>query len=179
MDKKGAQHYQVRGIQPADNAYISSIIRKTLEEFDAGHPGTVYFDKSTDDLYSLFSKTPGSAYFIALDGETIVGGGGIFPTDGLPPRTCELVKMYLLPHARGTGLGSRLIGICCQFAIEQGYDRIYLETMPELKKALKAYEKLGFHYLSQPMGNSGHFGCDLWMLKELNSSEEELPRTQD
>jgi putative acetyltransferase len=39
--------------------------------------------------------------------------------------------------------------------------------MPELKNALKVYEKLGFQYLDKPMGNSGHFGCDLWMIAPI------------
>ena len=39
--------------------------------------------------------------------------------------------------------------------------------MPELKLALRIYEKFGFEYLSAPIGNSGHFGCDLWMIKKL------------
>jgi putative acetyltransferase len=29
------------------------------------------------------------------------------------------------------------------------------------------YEKFGFTYLKQSLGNSGHTGCDIWMLKEL------------
>ena len=45
--------------------------------------------------------------------------------------------------------------------------KIYLETMPELKQALHVYEKFGFEYLNGPMGNSGHTGCSLWMLKEI------------
>ena len=52
-------------------------------------------------------------------------------------------------------------------AKEAGYKNIYLETMPELKQALKTYEKFGFEYMNHPMGNSGHFGCELWMLKRL------------
>jgi putative acetyltransferase len=39
--------------------------------------------------------------------------------------------------------------------------------MPELSRALKIYEKFGFSYLCSPMGNSGHFGCDLHMMKAL------------
>jgi putative acetyltransferase len=39
--------------------------------------------------------------------------------------------------------------------------------MPELKQALSVYEKFGFEYLKGPMGNSGHTGCSLWMLKQL------------
>jgi len=39
--------------------------------------------------------------------------------------------------------------------------------MPELKNALKVYEKMGFRYLDKPMGNSGHFGCQLWMIAAI------------
>jgi putative acetyltransferase len=60
-----------------------------------------------------------------------------------------------------------LIKQCIATAKEAGFKKIYLETMPELKLALNVYEKFGFSYLSNPLGNSGHFGCDLWMIKEL------------
>ena len=158
--------YTIRPIQPADNPVIASIIRSTLEEFGAHHPGTVYYDKTTDALYELFQKDK-SAYFIAEKDGKIVGGGGIYPTDGLPAGTCELVKMYLLPEARGTGLGSQLITLCIEQAKTFGFNKIYLETMNELKAALKVYARMGFSYLDGPMGNSGHFGCPLWMIKEI------------
>lgn len=158
----------IRPIQPADNPVIAKIIRDTLTEFGANHPGTVYYDPTTDALFELFRQEK-SVYNIAeIDGK-IVGGGGIFPTAGLPADTCELVKMYLLPEARGTGLGTQLIKRCLEQAKANGFSKIYLETMNELKAALKVYERLGFTYLSGPMGNSGHFGCPLWMLKELET----------
>lgn len=159
-------HIHIREIEQGDNAAIASIIRTTLEEFGANHPGTVYYDASTDALYELF-RMPGSVYYIALLNGEIVGGGGIYPTEGLPEGTCELVKMYLTKKARGIGLGSQMIVRCLQQAKDMGYRQVYLETMPELQLALKRYEKFGFHYLDAPMGNSGHFGCALWMLKQL------------
>jgi len=83
-------------------------VKGTLAEFGANHPNTVYYDPSTDTLYEVFQKERSSYYVAELKGE-IVGGSGIYPTDGLPDDTCELVKMYLLPHARGVGLGRTLI----------------------------------------------------------------------
>lgn len=156
----------IRPIEQKDNLALAKVVRDTLAEFGANHPGTVYFDPTTDTLYEVFQQ-PGSTYHVAEIDNQLVGGGGIFPTDGLPSDTCELVKMYLLPQARGHGLGKKLIELCIDSAIELGYKKIYLETMPELKQALNVYEKFGFSYLNGPMGNSGHFGCELWMLKEL------------
>jgi putative acetyltransferase len=157
----------IRPIKAADNAIIASIIRKTLTEFGANKPGTVYFDPTTDNLFGLFSA-PGSAYFIAEVEGNIVGGSGVFPTQGLPERCCELVKLYLLPEMRGQGLGLLLMEKCFQKAIDLGFSEMYLETMPELRMAIGLYEKAGFTFLTGPMGQSGHFGCDLWMIKHLS-----------
>lgn len=172
MMKKNAETHArlkeitVRTIEEKDNAALAKLIRSTLAEFGANHPGTVYYDESTDHLFDVFQQ-PRSIYFIAeLNGE-VVGAGGIYPTEGLPEDTCELVKMYTYPHVRGIGLGKLLIQKSLDFAKEAGYKKVYLETMPELKLALKTYEKFGFEYINHPMGNSGHFGCDLWMLKKL------------
>jgi len=157
---------QIRPIQPKDNQILAKIVRSSLAEFGADHPGTVYFDQSTDALYELFRKER-SCYYVAEYNGEIVGGGGIFPTEGLPSDTCELVKMYLVPQARGKGFGKSLMQHCLQAAGKLGFERIYLESMPELNQALKLYEKFGFEYLPSPLGNTGHFGCDVWMLGKL------------
>ncbi|MCP9750098.1 GNAT family N-acetyltransferase [Ferruginibacter sp. HRS2-29] len=156
----------IRNIHSSDNASLAVIIRKALEEFGANHPGTVYYDASTDALFELFQH-PGAFYLVAEDEGIFLGGAGIFPTEGLPAGTCELVKMYLSPTARGKGIGKLLIDDCLAKAAAIGYTQVYLETMPELKKAVTVYEKFGFEYLEGPLGNTGHFGCDIWMLKKL------------
>ena len=157
---------KLRTIQKEDNVQLAQIIRDTLTEFKANKPGTVYYDETTDQLFELFQK-PRSIYYVALMDDEIVGGGGIYPSDGLPNGTCELVKMYLLPEARGIGLGKRIIEECLAFAKENGYTQVYIESMPELENALKVYEKFGFKYISAPLGNTGHHGCEKWMLRSL------------
>ena len=156
----------IRTIQAKDNAALANIIRSTLKEFGANHPGTVYFDESTDRLSTLFD-IPGSTYFVAEQYGDVLGGGGIYPTIGLPTDTCELVKMYLLPQSRGKGLGAGLLNKCIDFAREKGYGNIYLETMPELKVAIKLYERAGFKRLASAMGQTGHYGCGIWMILNL------------
>lgn len=159
----------IRTIQPSDNPHLAVIIRNALAEFGANKPGTVFYDPTTDNLFTLFQQ-PGSIYYVAESENTIIGGAGIFPSNGLPPGTCELVKLYLSPASRGKGLGKLLIEKCLEFATENDYQQVYIETMPELRKAVSVYEKFGFNYLNGPLGNTGHFGCDVWMLKQLNST---------
>jgi putative acetyltransferase len=156
----------IRPISKEDNPKIAIIIRSCLTEFGANKPGTVYYDKTTDHLFELFEEI-GAAYFIAEQEGNIVGGGGIFSSPGLPVGTCELVKMYLLPPARGVGIGATLMNKCMSKAKEMGFVSMYIETLPELKKAISVYEKFGFNYLDKPLGDTGHFGCSVWMLKSL------------
>ena len=156
----------IRLITPKDNVALAAVIRAALTEFGANKPGTVYFDPTTDQLFQLF-ETPGSIYYVAEKDNQILGGCGIFPTAGLPDKTCELVKLYLAPNARGTGLGKALILKAMAWAKEAGYEQVYLESMPELSNAVTMYEKLGYNRLPKALGNSGHDGCSIWMLKAL------------
>ncbi|MEY4309807.1 MAG: hypothetical protein RL422_2010 [Bacteroidota bacterium] len=156
----------IRPIESRDNEALAKVIRTALAEFGANKPGTVYFDPTTDALFELF-RTPGSYYYVATIDEKVVGGCGIFPTENLPDGTCELVKLYVAKDARGTGLGKQLMEKSMNWAKENGYTQVYLESMPELSKAVSIYEKVGFKSLDHPLGNSGHCGCDIWMLKAL------------
>lgn len=157
---------EIRPIESRDNEALAKVIRTALAEFGANKPGTVYFDPTTDALFELF-RTPGSYYYVATINEKVVGGCGIFPTENLPDGTCELVKLYVAKDARGTGLGKQLMEKSMNWAKENGYTQVYLESMPELSKAVSIYEKVGFKSLNHPLGNSGHCGCDIWMLKAL------------
>lgn len=157
---------QIRPIKQKDDANVGQLIRNVLTEFNANKPGTAYYDESTSHLSTLFVNNR-AAYWVIEEDDKIIGCGGIFPTEGLPAATCELVKLYLYPAARGKGLGRDLMFKCFERAKELGYEQIYLESMPELNHAVSLYEKLGFKHLCNSLGNSGHFGCDIWMVRKL------------
>lgn len=155
-----------RRIEKRDNSEIAELIRTVFREFGIARPGTVYFDPTTDDLFGLF-REPGSVYWIAEENGRIIGGCGIYPTPDLPTGCAELVKFYLDASKRGKGTGWGLMEKAFQSAREMGYKQIYLESMPELNKAISLYERAGFTFIPAQLGNSGHFGCDIWMLKDL------------
>jgi len=156
----------IRNIQVLDNEKLATIIRRVIEEYDVPKYGTVYSDPSTDDLYGLFSKE-GSAFFVAEKDETVLGCGGIYPTEGLPPHCAELVKLYLSKDARGKGIGRALMEKCIDAAKANGYKQLYLESLPQFAEAVNMYKQYGFEMITGPLGNSGHTSCNVWMLKQL------------
>ncbi len=156
----------LRPIRPSDDVQLAKLIKSVLAEFKANKPGTAYFDESTNHLSVLF-ENPKSAYWVCEAEGKIIGAGGIYPTEGLPEGVCELVKLYLYPEGRGKGLGKLLMQKCFEQARQLGYQQIYLETMPELNQAVNLYHALGFKSLDKAMGNSGHFGCNIWMVKDV------------
>ena len=156
----------IRPIQPSDNEPLATLIRQVFREFKIDKPGTVYTDPTTDALYELF-QLPASAYFVAEENGVILGGCGVYPTEGLSAGCAELVKFYLSAEARGKGIGNQLMQQSIAAARELGYKQLYLESFPELAKAVSMYEKAGFRPIPHAMGNSGHYACNIWMLKDL------------
>ena len=155
-----------RPIEEKDNIEIAELIRSVFREFHIDRPGTVYFDPTTDDLYGLFRKES-SVYWIAESEGQIIGGCGLYPTPGLPEGCVELVKFYLMASSRGRGTGWNLMDKTIASARTLGYRQLYLESLPELNKAISLYERAGFRKICQPLGCSGHFGCDIWMIMDL------------
>ncbi|QTD37730.1 GNAT family N-acetyltransferase [Polaribacter batillariae] len=156
----------IREIKPEDNLQLASVIRSVIVEMGAPKTGTAYEDKATDAMFENFQKEK-SAYFVVEHQNKVVGGAGIAQLNNGEKNICELQKMYFLPIARGIGLGSKLIAKCLQKAQEKGFKNCYLETMPYMKAATKLYKKNGFVNLEKPMGNTGHYSCNVWMIKKI------------
>lgn len=158
---------QIRHIEQKDNVLLANIIRSCFHDYDVKcTAGTVYQDPTTDDLYSLFQAPKSLLWVAELEGE-LVGCCGIFPTENLPENCTELVKFYISENGRGKGIGRLLLEKTINTAREFGYSQVYLESIPEFSTAVSIYEKQGFKFLEKPLGNTGHSGCNLWMLKEM------------
>lgn len=157
---------RLRPIEPWDNLALAAIIRQSIESFNLPTEGTAHSDPTTDDLFTLFQK-PRSFYWVAATTEMVLGGCGIYPSYGLPDDCCELVRFFLTPEARGKGIGKKLLDNSIQSAKEFGYKTMYLESFPDMKEAIRMYEQNGFESINHALGNTGHFACNVWMLKKL------------
>lgn len=158
--------YQIRAIDPQDNASLKEIIHSVMPDFGAGGPGFAIHDPEVEAMFEKYSQIR-HAYFVVLKGKSVLGGAGLAPLVGLDEPICELQKMYFLPELRGSGAAQDLLTICLQRANELDYKHCYIETLNAMKAAQKLYLKNGFEYIPTPLGSTGHFGCDTFLVKKL------------
>lgn len=158
--------FLIRKIRPEDNPIMERIIKAIFPEFNMPMVGTAYEDKETSQMFESYQNNK-EAYFVIEEQGTVVGGGGIKPLKDFENSVCELQKMYLSPKARGKGYGKVLFNICLKEAKKLGFKKCYLESASQLKTAIQLYEKSGFQHLEKSLGNTGHYSCGVWMIKDL------------
>ncbi len=159
-------NYRIREIEQQDNQQVAKVIREVLIEFGVPKCGTAYEDKAVDKMFETYD-TGKSSFFVVTDGTKIIGGAGIMQLQNSKDNICELQKMYFLSEARGKGLGAQMMEKCLKKAHVFGFEKCYLETMPYMEGARKLYSKFGFESLDNPVGDTGHYSCEMWMIKTL------------
>ncbi len=162
----GINNITVREIQQQDNEQLEQVIRACFHEFKIPLKGTAYEDEETPRMFESYQKDNEVYYVIDADGE-ILGGGGVKPLKDFEGSVCEIQKMYFSPKVRGKGYGNLLFEKCILAAKELGYKQCYIESAPQLKAAIHIYETHGFKHLDGALGNTGHFSCGVWMIKDL------------
>lgn len=159
-------NYNIRPIKPEDKSQVKQVVQSVLVEMGVPKVGTAYEDQSLNDMYAEYDK-PRQAYFVVEDNDRIIGGAGIAPLANGDEKICELQKMYFMPEIRGKGAGAEMMSKCLSFAKESGFEKCYLETMPYMEHAQKLYARSGFKPLEGPLGDTGHYNCSVWMIKDL------------
>ncbi|WP_028546520.1 GNAT family N-acetyltransferase [Paenibacillus taiwanensis] len=154
----------LRVLEERDNPHIETIIRTCLKEFGGDREGLAWADPQLGRLSEVYQMENSKYWVIEHDGK-IVGGCGIGPVAEMDD-VGELQKMYCLPEARGTGIAHELMVTALDFASKH-YSKCYIETLSNMEAANQFYKKYGFVALDKPLGNTGHFSCDVWYLKTL------------
>ena len=70
---------------------------------------------------------------------------GCFAIRKLEHEVCELKRMYLRKEYRGQGFGRKLLDSALQQAKKLAYQKMRLDTLPEMKQAIQLYKNMGFY----------------------------------
>ena len=158
--------FLIREIEAKDNAQVEHVIRSCFPEFELPLEGTAYADAETPKMFENYQAN-NEVYFVIEENGEVVGGAGIKPLKDFETDVCELQKMYFLTKVRGKGYGKLLFDKCLKAAKDLGYKQCYLESASQLKAAIHIYESFEFKHLDNPLGNTGHYSCGVWMIKDL------------
>ena len=116
-----------RELVAAMTAEIGTLYEPGLPAGPSAHP---------EDL-----SPPGGGFLVLLEDGRPVAGGGVKRLD---ERACEIKRMYVVPEARGRGLGRALLKALEALARDLGYTVARLDTGAKQPGAQLLYERSGY-----------------------------------
>jgi N-acetylglutamate synthase-like GNAT family acetyltransferase len=114
-------------------------IRAMLREYAAWLHVDLCFQNFEQELAGL----PGQ-YALPRGRLLIAEGAGCVALRPLEEEVCEMKRLFVRPAHRGLGLGRRLVVAIIEEARAIGYERMRVDTLPQMGDAQRLYEGLGF-----------------------------------
>ncbi len=140
--------------------------RALILEYQASLGVDLAYQHFADEIASLatmYGPPQGALYLATLD-DTPAGCVGMRPFTP-EPGCCEMKRLYVMPAARGHGLGRRLALQSMAAARALGYTRMRLDTLPTMQDAQRLYVALGFRdippYRHSPVPGTRFLEADL------------------
>ncbi|WP_066812399.1 GNAT family N-acetyltransferase [Sphingomonas asaccharolytica] len=143
-----------------DTATTTDDLRAVSDLFE-GYAASLPVDLAYQGFATELAELPGKyagpkgALLLARDeGGAPLGCIALRPLDD---ETCEMKRLFLMPEARGLGLGRALAEAIIAAARDRGYRELRLDTLPSMTSAIALYEGLGFgriepYYAPTPPG---------------------------
>ena len=166
----------IENLTPNDERAACDLIRRNLSGYEEAGSVLAATFRRLENFYQVNSEV-GSRYLVARDvsrGGEIIGGAGIGPLHGLSPSEGlgEVRDLVLEKSYRGRGLGTRVLKRCLDEARKLGYQRLYLETTPQMENAQKLFLRFGFRPVtqgSQKIGKGSPLPC-YYILEDLSEN---------
>ena len=155
--------FRLREATADDSAAIRAVVVAVMDEYGLSSDLELN-DADLRDLAGSYRGRGGSFRVVTSIEGDVVGCGGLYPVD---EREAEIRRMYLLPEARGLGIGRRLLEELISLAKERRFERVVLETASVLKEAISLYRKRGF--VPTPLRGAALRQCDQAYALQLGS----------
>ncbi len=139
------QDFRIRDWQPGDRQAVAALIGQVLAEYGLGWEPEAT-DRDAVEVETHYQATGGEFWVVEQAGK-LVGTAAYHPI-ARGDRAVEIRKRYLLPVARGTGLGKFLLKALEAAIAARGYGSIWIETASVLAAAVKLYENAGYQAAS-------------------------------
>ena len=156
----------VRLATPADSGAISDILRVAFSEFKNDYTPEAY-EVVTPPAAEIETRFAAGPQWIALVDCKQVGTVSVYPE----PDHLYIRSMAVLPEARGLGVGMRLLDAIESYAVEAGFDRLFLHATYFSTNAIGLYEKFGFEKTCDTTAEEWYGTPGLGMEKKLARSQ--------
>ncbi|KAM6180317.1 putative N-acetyltransferase CML1 [Erethizon dorsatum] len=136
-------------------AFVSSLTLLVFLRLLVGYPWKQYVVTClrTDmaDITKSYLSACGSCFWVAESGGQVVGTVCALPVENPPlgKKQLELFHLSVAVEHRGEGIAKALVRTVLQFARDQGYGEVVLDTSIVQRSALSLYLRMGFQETGQ------------------------------
>jgi ribosomal protein S18 acetylase RimI-like enzyme len=131
---------EIREAEPEELAGVRRLVEEYVQALGIDL-GFQEIDAELGNLAAAYAP-PEGRILVAVAGAELAGCVALRP---LGPGTCEMKRLYVRPAFRGGGLGRRLAVAVIDKGRELGYERMRIDTLPQMTAARELYAALGFH----------------------------------
>jgi GNAT superfamily N-acetyltransferase len=127
-------------------------IRELFKEYESSLGVSLSFQEFDNELAGLpgHYAPPEGRLYLALVDQHLAGCVGLRK---ISDEICELKRLYVRPLHRGQGIGRQLVLTAVKDARQIGYNKMRLDTLPSMKRALELYLSMGFKPIERYRAN--------------------------
>ncbi|MGB7603493.1 MAG: GNAT family N-acetyltransferase [Candidatus Sulfotelmatobacter sp.] len=150
---------EIRRAEPEDAPAIANLLRESFAAFEPLYTAGG-FSATTPTAQKVLERIQEGAVWVALRNAEVLGTVAIV----VKGKAGYIRGMAVLPSARGTGIGAKLLQHVENWASEAQCVRLFLSTTPFLSEAICLYERFGFRRADA--GPNDLFGTPLFTMEK-------------
>lgn len=129
----------IRPFEAKDQEQVVRLINAIMDE-EFQHERTAYPVDDIQEVKGAYGGR-GEAFFVAANGEGVVGTAGIKKED---PRTALLRRLFVARKSRNQKIGQKLLKAVLDFCSQSGYEEVIFKATSRMQAAIGLLQREGF-----------------------------------